>query len=199
MKYVEWYFGFEGFNCFDIVNFYCDVKVVIVKVDFFCYIVMYVEGGLYVDIDVEVLKFFFKFIFDCYNVKDIDMVIGVEIDEFDWKDYFIFGFKLCFFCQWIFMCKFQLFVMMRFIEQIMIWFNGVVKEQNVFFVDVKFDFDQIISGIGLFVFIIVIFVEMDFYKEDFNIKVDWDFFYDFQEFKFVSCIFVFIVEVFVVG
>lgn len=41
---------------------------------------MYVDGGIYVDIDVEVLKLVEWFIFMRYNIIDIDMVIGVEID-----------------------------------------------------------------------------------------------------------------------
>ncbi|KAK4172744.1 family 32 putative glycosyltransferase [Triangularia setosa] len=199
MKYVEWHFGPEGFNRPDIVNFYRDVKAAIVKADLLRYMVMYAEGGLYADIDVEALKPLSKFIPDRYNVKDIDMVIGVEIDEPDWKDHPILGPKSRSFCQWTFMCKPQLPVMMRLIEQIMTWLNGVAKEQNVPLAQVKLDFDQIISGTGPSAFTAAILAEMDLHKENPNVKVDWNLFHDLQESKLVSRTLVLTVEAFAAG
>ncbi|KAK3307342.1 glycosyltransferase family 32 protein [Chaetomium strumarium] len=199
LRYVEWHFGPDGFNRPDIVNFYRDVKAAIVKADLLRYLIMYAEGGLYADIDVEDLKPLTKFIPERYNEKDIDMVIGVEIDEPDWKDHPILGPKSRSFCQWTFMCKPQLPVMMRLIERIMTWLNGVAKEQGVALADVKLDFDQIISGTGPSAFTEAIMAEMDLHKEDPNLKIDWDLFHDMQESKVVSRVLVLTVEAFAAG
>lgn len=199
MKYVEWHFGPEGFNRPDIVNFYRDVKAAIVKADLLRYMVMYAEGGLYADIDVEALRPLPKFIPERYQQKDIDMVIGIEIDEPDWKDHPILGPKSMSFCQWTFMCKPQLPVMMRLIENIMKWLNEVAKEQGVPLADVKLDFDQIISGTGPSAFTNAILAEMNLAKEDPNQKIDWDMFHDLSESKVVSRVLVLTVEAFAAG
>lgn len=199
IKYVEWHFGPEGFNRPDIVNFYRDVKAAIVKADLLRYLIMYAEGGLYADIDVEAIKPLSKFIPDRYNVKDIDMVIGVEIDEPDWKDHPILGPKSRSFCQWTFMCKPQLPVMMRLIEQIMTWLNGVAKEQGVPLADVKLDFDQIISGTGPSAFTEAIMKEMTLHKENPGLTIDWDMFHDMSESKLVSRVLVLTIEAFAAG
>ncbi|KAL2022903.1 hypothetical protein VTK56DRAFT_4434 [Thermocarpiscus australiensis] len=199
MRYVEWHFGPDGFNRPDIVNFYRDVKAQIVKADLLRYLIMYAEGGVYADIDVEALKPVSKFIPERYNHKDIDMVVGVEIDEPDWKDHPILGPKSRSFCQWTFMCKPQLPVMMRLIEQIMTWLNEVANEQGVSIGDVKLDFDQIISGTGPSAFTNAIMKEMELHKEDPKVKIDWDLFHDMQESKLVSRVLVLTVEAFAAG
>ncbi|KAJ4289450.1 hypothetical protein N0V88_006930 [Collariella sp. IMI 366227] len=199
MRYVEWHFGVHGFNRPDIVNFYRDIKAAIVKADLLRYLVMYAEGGLYADIDVEALRPLSKFIPDRYDEKDIDMVIGVEIDEPDWANHPILGPKSRSFCQWTFMCKPQLPVMMRLIEQIMSWLNGVAKEQGVPLAKVELDFDQIISGTGPSAFTEAILKEMNLHKEDPRLKIDWDLFHDLQESKVVSRVLVLTVEAFAAG
>lgn len=199
MRYVEWHFGPDGFNRPDIVEFFREVKAAIVKADLLRYLIMYAEGGVYADIDVEALKPVSKFIPERYDVKDIDMVIGVEIDEPDWKDHPILGPKSRSFCQWTFMCKPQLPVMMRLIEQIMTWLNGVAKEQGVSLGEVKLDFDQIISGTGPSAFTEAIMAEMELNKEDPQMKIDWDLFHDMDESKLVSRVLVLTVEAFAAG
>jgi len=199
LRYVEYHFGPDGFDRPDIVSFYRDVKAAIVKADLLRYLIMYAEGGLYADIDVEALKPLSKFVPERYNEKDIDMVIGVEIDEPDWKDHPILGPKSRSFCQWTFMCKPQLPVMMRLIEKIMSWLNGVAKEQGVSLAEVDLDFDQIISGTGPSAFTEAIMTEMELHKEDPRTKIDWDLFHDLGESKVVSRVLVLTVEAFAAG
>lgn len=199
MLYVEWHYGPDGFNRPDIVNFYRDVKAAIVRADLLRYLIMYAEGGLYADIDVEDLKPLSRFIPERYDEKDIDMVIGVEIDEPDWKDHPILGPKSRSFCQWTFMCKPQLPVMMRLIEQIMTWLNALAKEQKVSLSDVQLDFDQIISGTGPSAFTEAILAEMNLAKQDPQQKIDWDLFHDMAESKIVSRVLVLTVEAFAAG
>ena len=199
LRYVEYHFGPDGFNRPDIVNFYRDVKAAIVKADLLRYMIMYAEGGLYADIDVEALKPLSKFVPERYDEKDIDMVIGIEIDEPDWADHPILGPKSRSFCQWTFMCKPQLPVMMRLIEKIMSWLNGVAKEQGVSLSEVDLDFDQIISGTGPSAFTEAILIEMDLHKEDPRTKINWDLFHDLDESKIVSRVLVLTVEAFAAG
>ncbi|KAA8629215.1 hypothetical protein SMACR_03722 [Sordaria macrospora] len=199
MQYVEWHFGPDGFNRPDIVNFYRSVKAAIVKADLLRYLVMYAEGGLYADIDVEALKPLSKFVPERYDEGDIDMVIGVEIDEPDWKDHPILGPKSRSFCQWTFMCKPQLPVMMRLIEQIMTWLSGVAKEQGVPLAEVKLDFDQIISGTGPSAFTNAIIAEMNELNDNTGRPITWDAFHDLGESKLVSRVLVLTVEAFAAG
>ncbi|KAK3318964.1 nucleotide-diphospho-sugar transferase [Apodospora peruviana] len=200
MYYVEYHFGPDGFNRPDIVEFYRSVKAAIVKADLLRYLIMYAEGGLYADIDVEALKPLHKFVPERYDHKDIDMVIGVEIDEPDWKDHPILGPKSRSFCQWTFMCKPQLPVMMRLIEQIMSWLNGVAVEQNVPLAEVKLDFDQIISGTGPSAFTNAIIADMNEHKDNPDQKnIEWNMFHDLGESKLVSRVLVLTVEAFAAG
>lgn len=200
LRYVEWHYGPEGFNRPDIVQFYGNVKAAIVKADLLRYLVMYAEGGIYADIDVEALKPLSKFIpSDRYDIKDIDMVVGVEIDEPDWKDHPILGPKSRSFCQWTFMCKPQLPVMMKLVEQIMAWLNGVAEEQGVDLAAVELSFDQIISGTGPSAFTNAILAQMNLQKESPNQEITWDLFHDLSESKVVSRVLVLTVEAFAAG
>ncbi|KAJ9143153.1 Glycosyltransferase family 32 protein [Coniochaeta hoffmannii] len=200
MHYVEEHFGPMGFNRPDIVTFFRDLRDPIVKADLLRYLIMYAEGGLWADIDVEAMKPMSKFIPPRYNVKDIDMVVGVEIDEPDWKDHPILGPKSRSFCQWTFMCKPQQPVMMRLIEHIMTWLNEVAKNQTQSISDVKLDFDQIISGTGPSAFTEAIMTEMNILaKKNGQKEVVWDDFHDISESKVVSRVLVLTVEAFAAG
>jgi len=202
IKYVEWHFGPDGFNRPDIVDFYRGVKDAIVKADVLRYLIMYAEGGLYADIDVEALRPLSKFIPDRYDVADVDMVIGVEIDEPDWKDHPILGPKSRSFCQWTFMCKPQLPVMMKLIEGIMDWLNAEVEKQGTTLAEVKLDFDQIISGTGPSAFTNAIIDDMNERRmrtDPTSPVIDWDMFHDMQESRLVSGVLVLTVEAFAAG
>ncbi|KAK3378770.1 nucleotide-diphospho-sugar transferase [Lasiosphaeria ovina] len=199
LTYVEFHYGPEGFNRPDIVDFYRSVSAPIVKADLLRYLIMYAEGGLYADIDVEALRPLSRFIPDRYNHNDIDMVIGIEIDEPDWRDHPILGPKSRSFCQWTFMCKPQLPVMMRLVEQIMMWLHDVAKEQKCGVSDVKLDFDQIISGTGPSAFTNAIIADMNERKTDNRGPINWDVFHDLTESKVVSRVLVLTVEALAAG
>lgn len=200
MQYVEYHFGPEGFNRQDIVDFYRDVKAQIVKADLLRYMIMYAEGGVYADIDVEALKPMSKFIPPAHHVQDIDMVVGVEIDEPDWKEHPILGPKSRSFCQWTFMCKPQTPVMMRLIEHIMTWLTEVAKEQEKPISEVELNFDQIISGTGPSAFTEAIMAEMNILADkNGHAHVSWDDFHDLYESKVVSRVLVLTVEAFAAG
>src|SRR5207249_9617064 len=103
-------------------------------------------GGVYTDIDVEALKPIGRFIPDRYEEKDIDMVIGVEIDQPQFNEHPVLGKKSQSFCQWTFMCKPRLPVMMMLVESIMKWLNDVSRQQNKPISELEFDFDDILTG-----------------------------------------------------
>jgi mannosyltransferase OCH1-like enzyme len=197
-RYVEYHFGPEGFNRPDIVDFYRNVRAAIVKADLLRYLIMYAEGGVYADIDVEAIRPMNKFIPERYDVRDIDMVIGIEIDEPDWRDHPILGPKSRSFCQWTFMCKPQLPVMMRLVEQIMAWLTEVARAQKVPLSEVALDFDEIISGTGPSAFTAAILAEMNA-QNQLGHEITWDTFHDMSESKIVGRTLVLTVQAFAAG
>lgn len=210
VRYVEYHYGPEGFNRPDIVAFYRDVTASIIKADLLRYLIMYAEGGVYADIDVEAMKPMSKFIPERYDQRDIDMVIGVEIDEPEWKDHPILGPKSRSFCQWTFMCKPQLPVMMRLVENIMHWLVDVANNQTVSISEVVLDFDEVISGTGPSAFTKAIITQMNFDRvlaaeqlkaEDGKQapEITWDTFHDLDESKLVDRVLVLNVEAFAAG
>lgn len=210
LRYVEFHYGPEGFNRPDIVAFYRDVTAAIIKADLLRYLVMYAEGGIYADIDVEAMKPMSKFIPERYDHADIDMVIGIEIDEPEWKDHPILGPKSRSFCQWTFMCKPQLPVMLRLVENIMGWLEGVAQNQTVPIGEIVLDFDSVISGTGPSAFTRAILQQMN---EDRMLaaaadpnassrqgsEITWDAFHDMDESKVVERVLVLNVEAFAAG
>lgn len=198
LAYVEYHFGPEGFNRPDIVEFYRDVNAVIVKADFLRYVIMYAEGGVYADIDVEALKPMHKFIPSRIHEKDIDMVIGVEIDEPYWRDHPILGPKSRSFCQWAFMAKPQQPVMLRLIEQIMDWLKAIAKKQGVPLSEVQLDFDEIISGTGPSAFTKAFLADMN-ERNLGSQAINWDLFHDLDEAIVVGRTLVLTVEAFAAG
>lgn len=196
LYYVESHFGPEGINRTDIVDVYRSLTAKIIKADLLRYLVMYIEGGIYADIDVEALKSADRFIPDRYDEGDIDMVIGVEIDQPEFAAHPILGPKSMSFCQWTFMCKPGLPVMMRLIENIMLWLHELSKKQGVPISDLKLDFDEVISGTGPSAFTTAVLAEMSIKKGD---EVKWEVFHNIPESKVVGGVLVLTVEAFAAG
>ena len=196
LAYVETYFGPHGYNRPDIVYMYRELTARIIKADLLRYIVMYHEGGVYTDIDVEALRPLDKFIPDRYDERDIDMVIGVEIDQPEFRNHTILGQKCQSFCQWTFMCKPHLPVMMTLIENIIKWLKDVAMEQRVPISQIQLDFDQVISGTGPSAFTRAILEDMSRRK---GREITWDNFHSLQESKLVENVLVLTVEAFAAG
>lgn len=200
MSYVEQHFGPGGVNRPDIVELYRNINATIIKADLLRYMVMYAEGGVYADIDVEALKPVSRFIPDHrYAEEDIDMVIGIEIDQPQFKDHPILGKKSQSFCQWTFMARPRTPVMMRLIENIMGWLDDLARKQNVPISEVVLDFDQVISGTGPSAFTAAIIDEMNDNRPQGTAKITWDTFHDLDESKIVSRVLVLDVEAFAAG
>lgn len=160
LSYVKHHYGPAGINRPDIVHVFETLNAKIIKADLLRYLVMYIEGGLYADIDVECLKPIEHFIPNRYDEKDIDMVIGIETDMPDFKDHPVLGQKSQSFCQWTFMGKARLPVMMRLIENIMAWLNGVAKKQDRPISQIELDFDEVLIGTGPSAFTSAVLAEM---------------------------------------
>ncbi|KAK5659678.1 hypothetical protein OQA88_886 [Cercophora sp. LCS_1] len=197
MAYVEEKFGPAGFNRPDIVEVYQTVNATIIKADLLRYLVMYAEGGVYADIDVEALKPAGRFIPARYRESDIDMVIGVEIDQPEFRDHPILGQKSMSFCQWTFMCKPQLPVMLRLVENIMAWLDNLSAQQGVPISDLVLDFDEVISGTGPSAFTIAVLEEMN--AQSRGETLTWDRFHAMDESQVVSRVLVLTVEAFAAG
>ncbi|KAK4175514.1 nucleotide-diphospho-sugar transferase [Triangularia setosa] len=203
LLYVESKYGSGpgGLNRLDIVEFYKTVTAQIIKADLLRYMIMYADGGIYADIDVEALKPAERFIPTRYNASDIDMVIGVEIDQPEFKKHEILGGKCMSFCQWTFMCKPGLPVMLKLIENIMTWLEDLAKAQNVSSVgEVELAFDEIISGTGPSAFTGAILEDMNSKRKGRGQKITWDnTFHNLDESKLVERVLVLDVEKFAAG
>jgi mannosyltransferase OCH1-like enzyme len=198
ITWIEHHYGPAGIDRPDIVEFYRTVNATIIKADLLRYLVMYAEGGVYADIDVEDLRPVRRWITDRFNEADIDMVIGVEIDQPEFKDHPILGKKSQSFCQWTFMCKPRLPVMLRLVENIMAWLNGLAAQQGVGVGDVHLDFDEVISGTGPSAFTIAILEEMNRVAGG-GQAITWDRFHEMDESRLVSRVLVLDVEAFAAG
>jgi mannosyltransferase OCH1-like enzyme len=196
MYYVETHFGPAELNRPDIIDMYRSLTAKIIKADLLRYLVMYVEGGVYTDIDVEALKPIDRFIPDRYNEKDIDMVIGVEIDQPHFNNHTILGKKSQSFCQWTFMCKPRLPVMLRLIDNILAWLNDVSKRQRVPVSEIVLDFDEVIGGTGPSAFTEAVLAEMSVRHGS---TVTWDYFHNMAESKLIGGVLVLTVEAFAAG
>lgn len=196
LAYVEKNFGPDGFNRLDIVYVYRELTARIIKADLLRYLVMYVEGGVYTDIDVEALRSIDHFIPERYREQEIDMVLGVEIDQPEFSEHPILGPKSQSFVQWTFMCKPRLPVMLSLVENIILWLKSVAEEQKVPISEIKLDFDQVISGTGPSAFTRAVLNEIS-RKTDSEVK--WDTFHDLNESKLVGGVLVLTVEAFAAG
>ncbi|OTA52462.1 glycosyltransferase family 32 protein [Hypoxylon sp. EC38] len=198
INYIEQHFGPGGFNRMDIVDLYRSVNATIIKADLLRYLIMYAEGGVYADIDVEALRPVQRFVPERYDESQIDMVLGVEIDQPQFKNHKILGKKSQSFCQWTFMAKPRLPVMLKLVENIQGWLKGVSRKQNVPIGEVVLDFDEVISGTGPSAFTVAILEEMNKRSSGMG-SITWDDFHDLDESKVVSGILVLDVEAFAAG
>ncbi|OBT83049.1 hypothetical protein VE02_09227 [Pseudogymnoascus sp. 03VT05] len=196
LMYVESHYGPAGLNRPDIVETYRSLTAKIIKADLLRYLVMYVDGGLYTDIDVEALKPIDSFIPDRYNEGDIDMLIGVEIDQPEFKDHAILGPKSQSFCQWTFMAKPGLPVMLRLVDGILLWLQGLSVAQGVPISQLVLDFDEVISGTGPSAFTSAILAEI---SAGAGYPVTWDSFHAMRESKLIGGALVLTVEAFAAG
>lgn len=196
-QYVEWHYGPSGFNRPDIVEMYRTINATIIKADVLRYLVMYAEGGVYADIDVEALKPVGRFIPERFDEREVDMIIGVEIDQPDFANHTILGPKSQSFCQWTFMCKPRLPVMLKLVDNILKWLHEVAAKQNVPVSDIVLDFDEVISGTGPSAFTGAILQEMT--RRNGGKTIDWNVFHNIPESKLVSGVLVLTVEAFAAG
>lgn len=194
--YVEEHFGPTGFNRPDIVHTYKSLDAKIIKSDLLRYLIMYVEGGVYVDIDVEAIKPVSHFIPKRFDESEVDMVIGIEVDEPTFAAHPVLGSKSQSFCQWTFMCKPRLPVMMRLIENIMIWLDNLSEKQGKPISELYLDFNEVISGTGPSAFTTAILAEM---SKTTGRTVTWDTFHGLTEGKLIGGVLVLSVEAFAAG
>jgi hypothetical protein len=173
---------------------YRSITAKIIKADLLRYLVMYAEGGVYTDIDVEALKPIDTFIPDRYAEGEIDMVIGIEVDQPEFSNHSVLGKKSKCFCQWTFMSKPRLPVMLRLVENIVQWLNGIAEKQKVSVSDIQLDFDEVLLGTGPTAFTEAILTELS--KRE---TVTWDTFHNMRESKLVGGILVLPVDAFAAG
>jgi mannosyltransferase OCH1-like enzyme len=196
-EYLEWHYGVHRFNRPDLVDLYRELNITIIKADLLRYLVMYAEGGVYADIDVECLRPIDRFIPERYNEHDVDMIIGVEIDEPTFTEHPILGPKCKSFCQWTFAAKPELPVMMRLIENVQNWLQQLSHEKGIEVSKLQLDFDEVISGTGPSAFTKAVLEQMT--VQNHGEPVTWDLFHNLAESRLVNGILVLNVEAFAAG
>jgi len=196
LDYVETHFGPEGFNRPDIVYMYRSLTAKIVKADILRYLVMYMEGGIYADIDVESLRPISTFIPERYDEREIDMVIGVEIDQPQFNNHSILGKKSQSFCQWTLMSRPGVPVWLKLVDNIVKWLNDIAAQQNKPISEIELDFDEVIIGTGPSAFTKAVLTEMSTRAGH---EVTWDSFHNMRESKAVGGILVLPVDAFCAG
>lgn len=194
--YVESHFGPSGLDRPDIVQTYQALSAKIIKADLLRYLVMYIEGGVYADIDVEALRPIERFVPSRFEEKDVDMVIGIEIDQPNFKDHPILGPKSMSFVQWTFMCKPKQPVMLQLVDNILAWIHGVAEQQQVPLSEVELDFDAVLTGTGPSAFTNAI---LRYMSERVGYEVQWNTFHAMDESKIVGGVLVLTVEAFAAG
>jgi mannosyltransferase OCH1-like enzyme len=196
IAYVEWHYGPHGFNRPDIVELYRSIGITIVKADLLRYLIMYAEGGVYADIDVECIRPIERFIPERFDLEEVDMVIGIEVDEPNFENHPILGSKCKSFCQWTFAAKPRLPVLMRLIETIQDWLHDLSLTKGVPISQLQLDFDEVISGTGPSAFTEAVLAQMSM---NVDMPVTWNLFRDLAESKLVGGILVLPVEAFAAG
>ncbi|KAJ3520935.1 hypothetical protein NM208_g9879 [Fusarium decemcellulare] len=198
LEYVEHHFWPNGFNRPDIIDFFRTASIPIIKADLLRYLVMYVEGGLYTDIDVEALKSIPEFIPRTFDEAEIDMVIGIENDEPKFKNHPILGPVARNFCQWTFLCKPQLPFLIKMVENAVARLHDLAKEQGVPISELTLDFNQVIRCTGPEVFTDVILQYMNEQRIQ-GPPITWDNFHRMDEATLVGRILVLPVKAFAAG
>ena len=199
LGYVENKFGPTGLNRPDIVSLYKELNGVntrIIQADLLRYLIMYVDGGVYADIDVEALRGVQHWIPKRYDEKSIGLIIGVETDEPAFMDHPVLGSKAQSFCQWTFASKPRQPVMMRLVENIIKWLNNLSVQQNKPVSELQLDFDEVLSGTGPSAFTRAILADMSKAQ---GTEVTWRDFHDLEESKIVGGVLVLPSEAFAAG
>ncbi|KAF2736411.1 hypothetical protein EJ04DRAFT_463041 [Polyplosphaeria fusca] len=197
MQYIQWHYGAHGLKRPDIIELYRELNITIIKADLLRYLVMYAEGGVYADIDVECLRPVDRFIPERYNEHEVDMIIGVEIDEPAFIDHPVLGSKCMSFCQWTFAAKPRLPVMMRLIENIQEWLHDLSHEKGVPIAELQLDFNEVISGTGPSAFTKAVLEQMT--AQNHGKTVSWEPFHNLAESRLLNGILVLNVEAFAAG
>jgi mannosyltransferase OCH1-like enzyme len=196
MYYVEMNFGPAGLDRPDIVYCYRSLTARIIKADLLRYLVLYLEGGVYADIDVEALQPIKDFVPSHFNKADLDLVIGIEVDEPSFANHAILGPKSQSFCQWTIMSKPRNPAILRMINNVIKWLAETAKAQDVEISEITLNFDNVLSGTGPSAFTAAILAEM---RVQANRAIEWNMFHNMSEPKLVGRILVLTVKEFAAG
>jgi len=87
-----------------VVEAYTTMPDVILKADFFRYLVLFAMGGVYSDADTEILKPTPNWLPNTLSPEDVGLVVGIEADPDrpDWKDWYARRVQMC---QWTIQAK----------------------------------------------------------------------------------------------
>ena len=86
----------------EVVEAYRAMPLPVLTADFFRYLILLARGGIYSDIDTEALKPVREWLPGDFDQSAIGLVVGIEADRPDWKDWFSRRLQ---FCQWTILAK----------------------------------------------------------------------------------------------
>lgn len=197
LHYVETNFGPAGLNRPDIVYFYKSLTAKIIKADLLRYLILYNEGGVYADIDVEALRPIDEWIPPHFDKADLDLVISVEIDEPTYANHSILGPKSQSFCQWTIMSKPRNPAILQIINNVINWLTEVARAQNVHVAEIQLNFDDVLSGTGPSAFTGAMLSEMK--RQTGKKHIPWSTFHNLTEPTLIGRILVLTVHAFASG
>ncbi|KAF2770861.1 hypothetical protein EJ03DRAFT_373435 [Teratosphaeria nubilosa] len=173
LEYVETNFGPEGTNRPDIVETYkaLSLNLRIIQSDLLRYMIMYIDGGIWADIDVSALKPVRSWIPRGFDEHDIDMVIGIETDEPQLSEHRVLGSKAASFCH-----------------------LPEIKARP--FMSCILNFDKVLSGTGPSAFTNAILAQMTATRGE---KTTWETFHQMMDSKVVGGVLVLPSEAFAAG
>lgn len=96
--------GFLYKNIPKVIEAYKAMPNIILKADFFRYLILFAKGGVYSDADTELLKATPNWLPSWAKISEVGMVIGIEADADrpDWNDWYARRLQLC---QWTIQAK----------------------------------------------------------------------------------------------
>lgn len=196
LEYVKDVFGSHRLNRPEIITIFTELKDHIIKADLLRYIIIYAEGGIYADVDVEALAPFSQYIPKQFEEAQLDLIIGIETDEPSFKDHPILGYKAQSFVQWVFVAKPQHPVMMDLINGIVEWLKKQEHTQGKSLSELHFDFDDVIAGTGPSAFTTAVLRRMSVVTHR---SIEWNEFHDLRDSKVIGGVLVLPAEAFAAG
>lgn len=89
----------------EVIEVYASMPLPVLKADFFRYLILLARGGIYSDIDTQALKPATEWLPNNFDRSTVGLVVGIEADAADRKDWENWYSRRIQFCQWTIQSK----------------------------------------------------------------------------------------------